>query len=93
MSKGCCIRRMIRLLQNWKNAHQLELLVLAIILMIVIYESVTVLIILVFRLVPVTFTKLLYKISHSLILNIIYGEILYYILNNLPKKYKKISIN
>ena len=68
-------------------------LIIYITLIVVVYESSLVLIILIFNLVPVTLTKLLYKISHSLILNIIYGELLYFILNNLPKKYKKISIN
>lgn len=68
-------------------------LIIYIVLIVVIYESSLVLIIMIFNLVPVTLIKLLYKISHSLILNIIYGELLYFILNNLPKKYKKISIN
>ena len=39
------------------------------------------------------FDRLLYKISHSIIFNIIYGEILYFIIKLLPKKYKKIMIN
>lgn len=68
-------------------------LIIYIALVVVVYETTTVLIILVFNLVPVTLTKLLYKISHSLILNIIYGELIYFILNILPKKYKKISLN
>ena len=68
-------------------------LIIYIVLMITIYELVTGLVLFIFNLVPVTFYKIGYKIVHSLILNIIYGEILYYILNNLPKKYKKISIN
>ena len=33
------------------------------------------------------------KISHSLILNILYGEIMFLILKIIPKKYKEISIN
>ncbi len=68
-------------------------LIIYIALVVVVYETATVLIILIFNLVPVTLTKLLYKISHSLILNIIYGELIYFILNILPKKYKKISLN
>ena len=68
-------------------------LIIYLILIVVIYETATVIILLVFNLVPVAFTKLLYKITHSLIINIMYGELLYLILNKLPKKYKKISIN
>ena len=64
-----------------------------IVLIIIIYETTTALIILLFNLVPVTTSKLIYKISHSLISNIIYGELLYLIINHLPKKYKSISIN
>jgi rod shape-determining protein MreD len=68
-------------------------LIIYLVLIITIYETLTCLIILIFNLVPVTFTKLVYKILHSLILNIIYGEIIYLIINKLPKKYKKININ
>ena len=68
-------------------------LIVYLILVIVIYESVTGLILFTFHIVPITFSIVLYKITHSLILNIIYGELVYLILNKLPKKYKKISIN
>lgn len=57
------------------------------------YEVLTALIILVFNLVPVTFNRVFYKIIHSLLLNIIYVEIVSLIINLIPKKYKKISIN
>lgn len=68
-------------------------LILAIISMICIYECLTVSIILLFQLVPVTFGRLFYKISHSLLLNIIYGEVLYGMIQLLPKKYKRLDIN
>lgn len=68
-------------------------LVLAIIVMICVYECLTAGIILLFQLVPLTFGKLFYKISHSLLLNIIYGEILYGIIQLLPKKYRRLNIN
>ena len=68
-------------------------LIIYIILVVTIYESVTGIILFIFNLVPVTPYKVFYKIIHSLILNIIYGELIYLILNVLPKKYKKISIN
>jgi len=63
------------------------------ILLVTIYESMNALIIWIFQLVPITFSKLLYKITHTYILNIIYIEILFIILKITPKKYKKISIN
>ena len=57
------------------------------------YETVTALILLIFNIVPITFYRLFYKISHSLILNILYGELLYIVIRILPKKWKKIKIN
>ena len=60
---------------------------------IIIYECLNVSIIWVFHLVPITFSKLFYKITHSLLLNILYIEFIYILLNLIPKKYRKISIN
>lgn len=68
-------------------------LIIQIILIITIYELATVLIIIIFNLVPVTIQKLLYKLSHSLILNILYSEILFLFIAKMPKSYKKININ
>ena len=68
-------------------------IIIYIILIITFYELLTGIIILIFNLVPITLPKVIYKITHSLILNIIYSEIIYLILKKLPKKYKKISIN
>lgn len=68
-------------------------IVLYIIFIITIYETITVLIIFIFNLVPVTLNKLFYKITHSLISNIIYAEIIYLIIKLIPERYKKISIN
>ena len=62
-------------------------------ILVIVYESLNALIILVFGLVPISFPKLLYKITHTYLLNVIYMEIIYIILKLLPKKYKKISIN
>ena len=67
-------------------------LLLYIPLIITIYESIQALILLIFSIVPITFAKLEYKIVHSLLLNIIYGELLFFI-NNKFKKKRKISIN
>ena len=68
-------------------------IILEIVIIITVYELLTVFIILIFNLVPIAPLKVLYKISHSLIINIIYGEILYFIIKYLPKKYRSLSIN
>ncbi len=60
---------------------------------VVLYESLTGAILFIFQLVPITIPKLIYKITHSLLLNILYIEIVYLILNLIPKKYRKVSIN
>ena len=66
---------------------------LDILISIIIYECSFALVIVIFNLIPMTIYRLLYKIGHSIILNIIYGEILYFIIKLLPKKYKKVRIN
>ena len=68
-------------------------LIIYTVIIITIYETSYASILFIFRVVPVTLNKLYYKISHTLILNIIYTEILYVIIKYLPKKYRKISIN
>lgn len=68
-------------------------LIIYTILLIIIYESAYAGILFIYRIVPVTLYKLFYKITHTILLNIIYVELLYYIIKHLPKKYKRISIN
>lgn len=68
-------------------------IILLTILIIVIYESLTALIIVIFNLVPMSLTRLSYKILHSLLLNIIYACVCYGIIKIMPSKYKKIQIN
>lgn len=68
-------------------------LIIYVVLIIAFYETLTASIILIFQLVPITVSKLIYKISHSLILNIIYAELIYLIINLIPERFKKISIN
>ena len=63
------------------------------ILIITIYETLVFLIIIFFNLVNVNLYNLFYKIIHSLILNLIYGQVLYFIIEKIPKKYNKININ
>lgn len=62
-------------------------------IIIVIYESSYALLILIFNLTPMSLSRLFYKISHSLLFNLIYGEVLYLIIKILPKKWKKMRIN
>lgn len=66
---------------------------LNIFIVIVIYELLFVSIIMIFNLVPITPERVIYKITHSLIINLIYGEIIYLILSILPKKYLKVPLN
>jgi cell shape-determining protein MreD len=68
-------------------------LILYLIILIISYETLTGLILLIYNVVPVTFYKVFYKIINSLLLNIIYGELIYLIIKLIPTKYKKISIN
>lgn len=77
---------------KYLNVDYLKL-ILYISLVVVIYESLSGGIFLLFNLVPITINKILYKIGHSLILNIIYGEIVFIIIKFIPKKYKKVNIN
>lgn len=63
------------------------------IIIITLYEILTAILIILFSLVPINFSKIIYKIFHSLVLNIIYTEICYLIIKIIPKKYKRISIN
>ncbi len=63
------------------------------ILIICLYEGGLSLLIVIFNVVPVTISKVIYKISHSILLNVIYGEILFLIINMLPKKFRKKRFN
>ena len=56
------------------------------IFVIVIYQTIFSLSLFIFNVVPVNIKSTLYLISHSLILNIIYGEILYLICKYMPHK-------
>ena len=72
--------------------NHLNIIILSIII-ICIYEGLNAIIIIIFNLVPITLESFMYKITHSLLLNIIITEIIYTIIKYLPKKYKKININ
>lgn len=67
--------------------------IINIILVIIIYESLFAILIIIFNLIPININKIVYKILHTLISNIIYGEIIYFIINYISKKYGKKKIN
>jgi len=79
-------------IQKTFNYNYLKNILYAII-MVCSYEIIYAFILLVYNMVPITLSGVVYKISHSLIINIIYFELLYIIINFIPKKYKKISLN
>jgi len=62
------------------------------VLTILIYELSIVLFILLFNLVPMNIERVIYKLSHSLLLNIIYAEI-FYLLLRLSKRYMQRTLN
>lgn len=64
-----------------------------VLLIIIVYEVLNAFLIIIFNLVPMNLDKLLYKISHSIILNLIYSEIIYFILKRIPKKYLNVPLN
>ena len=72
--------------------HSYIKIIIKMFLIIVIYELTTVLCIIILNLVPINIDRILYKISHSLILNLIYAEILYIIVKLIPRKYRKIKL-
>ena len=78
----------------YKN-YEISLLkiIIPIIVIITSYELINASIIWIFHLVPITLSKVIYKITHTLLLNIIYGVVIYFIISMIPNKYKKISIN
>lgn len=68
-------------------------IIIYVLLIVIFYESLTALFLGVFNIVPITLDRLIYKITHSLLLNIIYSELLFIIIKLLPKRFKEISIN
>ena len=64
---------------------------ITVLLIIILYELLNVFIFMVFNLVPITIDKIIYKISHSILLNLIYAELIYIILSLIPKKCSKIN--
>lgn len=63
------------------------------IFIIILYEGSIALLITVFNVVPMSLERVVYKISHSLLLNIIYGELIFLIIKLIPKKYTKKRLN
>ena len=87
---------LVGILSRWihKNYEMgfIKLIIYAIII-ICFYEISTASILWIYHIVPMSISRIFYKISHTLLLNIIYLEIIYILIKILPKKYKNISIN
>ena len=78
----------------YKNYEITPLRILIYISIIIIcYEFLVGFILYIFQIVPVSIERILYKIKHSMILNLVWGEIIYWILSIYNKKTKKISMN
>lgn len=58
-----------------------------------IYELIIAATYLLFNIVPITPRSLSYKIINSLLLNLLYGQLLYNIIRLIPRKYTKLKIN
>ena len=80
---NACIFLVIGLLTIfiYKN-YEISLLkiIIPIIVIITSYELINASIIWIFHLVPITLSKVIYKITHTLLLNIIYGVVIYFII-------------
>ena len=79
-------------LYNKITINYLTILIISL-LIIVIYISIIGLILLIFNVVPISINKLFYIIKNSILLNLIYSELLFIIINKIPKKYKKLHLN
>lgn len=93
---NCCLFILVTFLTRliYKNIQINYIgVIIGTLLIISFYEVVGALVIMVFGRVPITFMDILYKISHSLLLNIIYVELLLFIIRIMPKKYKSVDIN
>ena len=67
--------------------------IIFVVFIISLYEGIGCFFLWLYHIVPITIPSIIYKISHSLLLNIIYVEVVYFVYQIIPKKYKKISLN
>lgn len=79
-----CIGRLTKYLYKNFNQNFIKTIIYVTIIIIT-YELLTSIILLIYRIVPITFIKVIYKITHSLLVNLFYASILYLIL----KKHKQ----
>lgn len=82
----------INVLINKRYKINFPSLIIYITFIIVIYESLYAILLIIFKLIPITINKLLYKITHSILINIIYAEVEYIVVKYFLKR-NKISIN
>ncbi len=80
------------LLYRYLDINFLMVLIESIIL-IFLYQGITTFLFFVMSVVPVSFSDFLYLVEHTLLINIIYTQIGYFIIRLLPKKYLGLSIN
>lgn len=74
-----CLGRLAKYLHKNFNQNFVKTIIYVTITIIA-YELLTSVVLLVYRIVPITLSKVIFKISHSLVINIIYASILYAIL-------------
>ncbi len=63
------------------------------VIIVFLYQGLTTFLFFIMSVVPVHFSDFLYLVEHTLLINIIYTEIVYFITCLLPKKYLGLSIN
>lgn len=63
--------------------------IIYLIIMIVSYESLTSVILYIFKVVPISFSKVFYKITHSILINVIYITIIYSLIKTQHTKHIK----
>ncbi len=68
-------------------------IIIILLLDIVIYILLNSLLLFICNIVPITITKIIYVFTHSIILNMIYGYLLFIVIKGLTKKNKSIKLN
>lgn len=63
------------------------------IVLVFLYQSITTFLFYIASVVPVQFSDFLYLVEHTLLINIIYAELIHLIIRLLPEKYLGLSIN
>lgn len=83
---------LVMLLYKYFDTNYGMLLVDAVIL-VFFYQAFSSIFLVLFQVVPIPFSDFLYLVEHTLLINIIYLEVGFFIIRMLPKKYQGLSIN